>query len=284
MSPYIPPTSAAAFIDVRNAIFFPYNDQGLLDLPGYPTPAETPYEGIMLRKVKTLTPNLGAPRQIAVVAQGSVQTTFNLPSIDPQTIEASVAYLDLEAYAEMTGVINQTIGGATVAHIGTNKVSFEKKGILIVTALAAHESDDDNDVCVTYFFNSVKATFQIPTVLNETPSEIPVTFAVGKQRKTVWGRTLTEVLDGTTTVNGHIALTWGQLNIVAWLGDAAETVFLLPADKPSLDTFTDTFKVYNLATGAAVAGTPADDQFTAGGAPAADVRLMGWYEMESSIF
>ena len=96
MSPYAPPTSAAAFIDVRNAVFFPYNTEGLLDLPEYPTPASTPYEGIILRKVKTFTPNLGAPRQIAVTAQGAVQTTFILPSLDPQTIEATIAYLDLE--------------------------------------------------------------------------------------------------------------------------------------------------------------------------------------------
>lgn len=280
--PYTPPTSAVAFIDVWKATFFPYNTEGLLDLPEYPTPAGTPYEGIQIPKVKSIAPNIGAARQVAVVAQGDVQTTFNLPSIDPQTIEGHLAYFDLVSYAEMSNLKTSTVGGATVVPFGTNKSSFEKKGFLIVSALAAHESDNDQDVCVSYIFSNVKANFQIP-VLNESPADVTVNFSMGKGKKTVWGRTLTEVLDGATKANGFIAITWGQLNLVAWLGDGAETTFLLPIDKESLNTFADTFEVFNVDTGAAVAGTPAADEFVAGGAPTADTRLLGWYEIASGI-
>ncbi len=280
--PYTPPSGAVAFIDVWKATFFPYDTDGTLYLPPYPVPAETPYEGIQFQKVKTLAPNLGAPRQIAVVAQGSVQTTFILPSIDPQTIEAHLAYADLEVYADVTGVIARTIGGATVVPFGTNKVGFEKKGILVVSALAAHTADDDSDVWYTNIFLSAKASFQW-AAFNENPADVTVNFSLGPKKTAVWGETFTELIDGASKAVGHAVLTWGQLNLVAWLADGAETTFLLPTEKPSLPTFADTFKVYNLTTGAAVAGTPAEDQFVAGGAPTAGVKLLGWTEIASGI-
>lgn len=276
------PTGPFVPIDVWKAKFFPFNVNGLLDLPDYPTPASTPYEGIEFQYVKTLAPNLGAPRQIPVVSQGSTQTTFNLPSIDPQTIEAHLAYADLNTYADVTGVIARTIGGATVVPIGTNKVGFEKKGLLMVNSLQAHLGDDDSDVWYTNIFLSVKATFQWP-VFNENPADVTVNFAMGKKKKSAWGETLAEDTDGASSAVGHAVLSYGQLNLVAWLGDGAEDTFLLPTDKQALDTFADTFKVYNLTTGLAVSGTPAASQFVAGAAPSADVRLLGWYEMASGI-
>lgn len=280
--PYTPPSGAVAFIDVWKATFFPFNTEGTLDLPVYPVPAETPYEGIQFQKVKTLVPNLGAPRLIPVVSQGSTQTTFSLPSIDPQTIEAHLAYADLDVYADVTGVIARTIGGATVVPIGTNKVGFEKKGILVVSALAAHTADDDSDVWYTNIFLSAKATFQW-AAFNENPADVTVTFALGKKTKSVWNETFTENADGASNALGHAVLTWGQLNLVAWLADGVENTFLLPTDKQSLSTFADTFKVYNLSTGAAVTGTPNAANFVASVAPSAGVKLLGWTEIASGV-
>jgi hypothetical protein len=279
---YTPPTGAVAFIDVWKAKFFPFDVTGVLDLPGYPTPATTPYEGIEFQKVKTLAPNLGAPRQIAVVSQGSTQTTFNLPSIDPQTIEAHLAYADLGVYADVTGVKARTIGGATVVPMGTNKVGFEKKGLLIVSALAAHTADDDSDVWYSNIYNSVKATFQW-AAFNENPADVTVNFALGKKKKSAWGEALTESVDGATQAVGHAVLSWGQLNLIAWLGDGAEDTFLLPTEKQSLDTFADTFKVFDMSDGSLVTGTPSASQFIAGSAPIAEARLLGWTEIASGI-
>lgn len=280
--PYVPPSGAVAFTDVWKAKFFPYDTEGKLDLPPYPVLATTPYEGIEFQKVKSLTPNLGAPRQIAVTSQGSTQTTFNLPSIDPQTIEAHLAYADLGVYADVTGVNARTIGGATVVPIGTNKVGFEKKGMLVVSALAAHTADDDADVWYTNIFLSAKATFQW-AAFNENSADVTVNFALGKKKKSAWGEALSESVDGATQAIGHAVLTWGQLNLVAWLADGAEDTFLLPTDKQSLDTFADTFKVYDVDTGMAVAGTPSLSQFIAGAAPTADHRILGWTEIASGV-
>lgn len=280
--PYTPPTGAVAFIDVWKAKFFPFNTSGLLDLPVYPVPASTPYEGIEFQKVKTLAPNLGAPRQIPVTSQGSTQTTFILPSIDPQTIEAHLAYADLDVYADISGIISRTIGGATVVPIGTNKVGFEKKGMLIVSALAAHTADDDSDVWYTNIFLSAKATFQW-AAFNENPADVTVNFALGKKTKSAWGETFTENVDGAQNAVGHAILSWGQLNLVSWLADGVEDTFLLPTDKQSLDTFADTFKVYNLDAGTAVTGTPSASQFVAAAPPADGVRLLGWTEIASGV-
>mgnify|MGYP001574714029 CR=1 FL=1 len=119
--------------------------------------------------------------------------------------------------------------------------------------------------------------------MNENPADWTVNFALGRGKKTVWGETLTEVLDGATRANGHIALNWGQLNLVAWLADGSEDTFLLPTDKQSLDTFADTFVVYDLDTGDPVPGTASASEFVADDPPTDEHRLLGFSEIALGV-
>lgn len=274
--PYDPTSGISTGLDLWNVKFFPLNSSGFINAPGYPVAAETPYEGLELPKPKTLQPNLGTPRTIPVVAQGRVQTTFILPPIDAKTIECHLAYMDLDVFAELSRVKVRTIGGARVMAAGTNKQGFELPGMLIVQQLVSHD-DSDNDVFTGYVFPRVKASVTYPA-FNENPIDITLTMSVGKSKSNFLGEAMTEGTDGATEASMFPFASKGLRNIVAWVGDGSETIFLLPDDAQANADFADTFKVYNMTTGAVVAGTPAADSFTAGGAPTDGDVLIGWYE------
>jgi hypothetical protein len=275
--PYVPPSGIGTSLDLWSVKFFPLNNAGLIDAPGYPVTAETPYEGLTLPKPKTLQPNLGTPRTIAVTAQGRVQTTFILPPIDPKSIECHLAYLDLDVFAQLSRVKVRSIAGARMMAAGTNKQGFELPGMLLVQQLVGHD-DDDVDVFVGYLVPRVKASITWPA-FNENPIDVTVTMSVGKSKKhALIGAALTEADDGALESSMFPFISFGLRNIVAWVADGSETTFLLPDDAQANADFADTFKVYNTTDGAVVSGTPAADQFVAGGAPTANDVLLGWYE------
>jgi len=274
--PYAPPTGIGVGIDLWSVKFFPLKSDGTIDAPPYPVAAETPYEGLTLGKAKTLQPNLGAPRTIPVVAQGRVQTTFILPPTDAKTAELHLAYIDMEVFAELSKVKTRTIGGARGMAAGTNKQGLELSGAMLVSQLQFH-TDDGLDAWHSYLFPRVKAAITWPA-FNENPIDVTVTMSLSSAKKHLWGAALTEADDGATEFAMWPFQTWGLPNIVAWVGDAAETTFLLPADAQANSTFVDTFVVYNSTTGAVISGTPSAANFIAGAAPAANAIVMGFYE------
>lgn len=273
---HTPPSGQGVGIDVWRAKFFPLNSDGTINAPGYPVAAETPYEGIELIKAKSFQPNLGTARTIAVTAQGRVQTTFLLPPIDPKTAEFHVAYIDLDAFAELSKVKVRTIGGARIMPAGTNKQGLELVGAFLISQLQFH-TEDGIDAWHSYLFPRVRAMVTWPA-FNENPIDVTITMSLSAAKKHIWGAALNETDDGATEAAMFPIVSFGQLNLVAWVADGAETTFLLPSDSEANDTFADTFKVYDQNTGLAVAGTPAADQFVAGAAPTDEHILLGWYE------
>lgn len=272
------PSGIGTGLDLWNVLFLPLNSDGTINTPGYPIPAEEPYEGLELPKPKTFQPNLGAPRTIPVVAQGRVQHTFILPPIDAKTIECHLAYVDLEVFAEMSRVKTRTIGNSRMMAAGSNKQGLEIPGMLLVQQLQS-AALGGADIWSGYVFPRVKASVQWPA-FNENPIDVTVTMSVSSSLKHFLGMALTEADDGATEAAMFAFHSYGQRNIVAWEADGAETIFLLPDDKQADSTFAETFKVYNMTDGVVVAGTPAADKFTAGGAPTAGDILIGWYEVD----
>lgn len=274
---YTNPTGIATGLDIWKVKFFPLDSNGLIAVPGYPTPATTPYQGLELPKPKTLQPNLGTPRTIAVVAQGRVQTTFILPPIDPKSIECHLAYIDLDVFAQLSKVKVRTVAGARMMPAGTNKQGLELQGMLLVQQLVGHD-DNDLDVFVGYVVPRVKASVTW-MAFNDTPIDVTLTMSVGKSKKhAILGSAMTEADDGATEAAMFPFVSFGPRNIVAWLGDNSEDTFLLPDDAQAAESFVDTFQVFDSTTGLGtpVAGTPAADQFVADDPPDADV-LLGWY-------
>jgi len=279
---YALPTGKGTPLEMGRVIFYPLNTNNVIDVPGYPTPAAEPYEGIELIHPKTFQPNLGTPRTIPVPAQGQVQTTFVLPSLDAKTGELHLAYLDLEAMAALSNVKTHVIGGALGSGMGTNKEGFEIPGILMVQQLKWHQEADNLDAWHTTFYLRTTCKYQ-PNTVNENPADYTVTCALNSSKKHVTGQSFTQSTHGFTKATSMPFVSWGQLNLVSWLADGVEDTFLLPDEANSLDTFADTFKVYDMTAGEAVAGTAAVDQFVADAAPIAGHTLLGWYEQISSV-
>lgn len=271
-----PPDGQGVGIDVWRAKFFPLDSSGIIKTNEYPITAETPYEGIELIKPKSFQPNLGTARTIAVVAQGRVQTTFLLPPIDPKTAEFHVAYIDLEAFAQLTQVKTRTIGGWKGLAAGTNKQGLEITGAFLISQLQFH-TEDGLDAWSSYLLPRVRAAITWPAY-NENPIDVTITMSLSAAKKHVWGPALTETNDGATEFTMWPFQSWGQPNLVTWLSDGVETTFLLPENAPANDTFADTFKVYNVTDGALVAGTPAADSFVAGAAQTDGDVLLAVYE------
>ncbi len=279
---YALPTGKGTPLEMGRVIFYPLNTNNVIDVPGYPDPATLPYEGIELIHPKTFQPNLGTPRTIPVPAQGQVQTTFVLPSLDPKTGELHLAYLDLEAMAALSNVKTHVIGGALVSGMGTNKEGFEIPGILLVQQLKWHQEADNLDAWHSTIYLRTTCKYQ-PNAVNENAADYTVTVALNSSKTHVTGQPFTQADHGFKKATSLPLVSWGQLNLVAWLADGSEDTFLLPAEANSLDTFVDTFKVYDTTAGSLVAGTPAADQFVASAPPTAGHTLLGWYEQISSV-
>lgn len=270
------PSGQGVGIDVWRAFFFPLLTDGTIDTPGYPTPAEEPYEGIELIKAKSFQPNLGNARTIPVVAQGRVQTTFLLPPIDAKTAEFHVAYIDMDAFAELSKVKVRTIGERKMMAAGSNKQGLEVTGAFLISQLQFH-TEDGTDAWFSYLLPRVKAMITWP-VFNENPIDVTITMSLSAAKKHLWGAALTETDDGATEATMWPIVSTGMPKIVAWEADGAETTFLLPTDAQALSTFATTFKVYDTSTGSAVAGTPSAANFVAGAPPADGKKILGFYE------
>jgi len=278
--PYTIPSGQGTPLEMARMKFYPLSG-GFIDVPGYPTPAATAFDGYELIHPRTHQANLGAPRTIPVTAQGRVQTTFILPSLDAQTGEAHLAYIDLPTFAILSATKTHTIGGAIVGGMGTNKQGLELSGILLVQSLKFHD-EDGADAWYSSLYPRTQCVIQPPAV-NETQADITVNMSFSASKKHVTGADFSEATHGFLSAVKLPVVSWGQLNLVAWLADGVEDTFLLPTEAPANETYADTFKVYNTSTGSLVTGTPAADQFVAGAAPADGVVLLGWYEQVESI-
>lgn len=263
-------------VEVYRATFFPINSDGSIAAPDYPVAAETPYEGLEFLGPRSLTLNLGAPRAIVNVAQGRVQDTIYLPSIDPKTGEFHLSYIDQDTFAELSAVKVRTIGGGKAMPFGTDKQGLEIDGVFLISQLVFHDEDG-----VTKWHNYIlPRTRGIVTMPSFTDAAIDVTvnLSLSPSTKHIWGTTLTEADDGCLSMTGLDHQTDDKFNIVAWLADGVETTFLLPTNRPSASTRATTFKVYNFTTGLVVAGTPGAASFVADSVPADGVVLIGVYE------
>lgn len=263
-------------VELYRATFFPINADGSIAAPDYPVAAETPYEGLEFNGPRSLTLNLGAPRAIVNVAQGRVQDTIYLPSIDPKTGEFHLSYIDQDTFAALSDVNVRTIGGGQGFAFGTDKQGLEIDGIFLISQLVFHDEDGVTK-WHNYILPRVRAVVTMPS-FTDAALDVTVNLSLSSTTKHIWGTTLNEADDGCLKMTGWDHMTDDKFNIVAWLADGAETTFLLPTNKPSASSRATTFKVYNFTTGLAIAGTPGASSFVAGVAPADGVVLIGVYE------
>jgi hypothetical protein len=267
-------------VDVYRAVFFPINTSGGIDHPGYPTlAAADAYEGLEFTGPKSLSLNLGAPRAVTNVAQGRVQDTIYLPSIEAKTAEFHLSYIDQLTFAALSSVKTGIRGAGRYMPFGTDKQGLEIDGIFMISQLAFHDGDG-----VTQWHNYIlpraRGIVNMPS-FDENAIDVTVNLSLSASTKHVWGAALSEANDGALKMHGLDHLTWDRFNIVAWLADGAEDEFLFPTNKQAVSTFANSFEVWDYNAGteitANITKSATGVKFTSA-APAASKLLIGIYE------
>lgn len=265
-------------VDVYRAVFYPINTAGGIDVPGYPNPAADGFGGYEFTGPKSLSLNLGAPRAITNVAQGRVQDTIYLPSIEAKTAEFHLSYIDQVTFAALSAVKTRIRGGGRSMPFGTDKQGLEIDGMFVISQLAFHDQDGVTQ-WHNYILPRVRGIVNMPS-FDENAIDITVNLSLSASTKHAWGEALSEANDGATKMHGLDHITWDRFNLYAWLTDGAEDTFLLPADKPALSTYATTFELWDYNAGTEVTGgiTKSTSGVVYGSPPAADKLLVAVYE------
>jgi hypothetical protein len=266
--------------DVYRAVFYPIrSSDGGIDAPEYPIPANEAFEGYEFLGPKNLSLNLGAPRAVTNVSQGRVNGTIYLPSTDAKTAEFHLSYIDQALFSTLGGVKRRVdIGNGSTMPFGTDKQGLEIDGTFVISNLAFH---DENEIAKwhNYILPRVRAVVTMPS-FDENAVDVTVNLSLGSTRKHVWGQAVSELLDGATQLIGYDHITNERFNLVAWLADGVEDLFLLPTDKPARSDFADSFAIWNYTTGleitAGIAKSTTGVDFVV--APDEDTLLIAVYE------
>lgn len=269
-------------VEIRRSKFFPLDPTGAIAVPGYPTPATTAYEGLEFARPKSLVPNFGAPRTITNVAQGRVQDTIILPSIDPKTGEYHLSDIDMETFATLQNVKTRTIGNGIGMPWGTDKQGLEINGIFTTTALVGHDENGDEKV-LTMIYPKARGVVTWPA-MNENAIDVTVNFSFSATKKHIWGQALTEATDGALEQTAFPLITNNDWNMVAFLADGVEDTFLLPTNRPAADDFASSMTVWNFMDGTEYTGgaiTKSSTQFVLASPPTDQDIIVCLYEYES---
>ena len=133
---------------------------------------------------------------------------------------------------------------------GTDKQGLEIDGIFMISQLAFHDEDG-----VTQWHNYIipraRAIVNMPS-FDENAIDVTVNLSLSSSSKHVWGASLSENTDGALKMHGIDHITWDRFNIVAWVTDGVEDIFLFPTDKPALSNYATTFELWDYNAGTEV--------------------------------
>ena len=240
-------------LDVNRVVAFPLNNDGSFnlteDLCG--GGVQDLYEGVQFEGPVGFDVSFGAPRQIPVVAQGQVQATFILPSIEARTGILRCAYDKLTLSAMLSGLVVDTIGEAKAISEDTDRSGQETLVGLFLQQLQAK----DGDGSLIWRSDVVNRATIVPSPTNYS-AEVMVkeyNIAMSRSSKRLWGETYSLVTHGHLEATKDIILSAYQYNIGVWMGNGEYTTFNLPTGKPTKTTAKT--KVWDFTTGAARAGT-----------------------------
>jgi len=240
-------------IDVYRAIGFPLKNDGSFNVP-----TEDPsgggiqdlWEGVEFLAPVGLDFSLGEPRSIPVVAQGQVQTTFNLPSTDAKTAVLRAAYEKMTTDVQLTSTKIDTIGAMKAMGIDNNKSGQESLMAFMISQLQSHD-EDGNSIWANVLLNRTRIKPNRPSFTAD-PLAKEYLMTLSRSTKRMWGESYSENTHGRMEDIGDVVLSQDKLNIGLWVGNGEYTSFNLPTDK--LAVTSARAKVWDVATGAARAG------------------------------
>jgi len=239
-------------IDIYRVIAFPLNNDGSFDLTEEVCGGGVfnLYEGIEFEAPTSFELNFGAPRQIPVVAQGQVQTTFLLPSIDPKSAVIRTAYDKLTLHALLANTSVDTVGASKWLGMDTDKAGQEKMVGLHLSQLQTHDQSG-NSVWRNNVINRARISPNWPGY-TDTAMIKEYSLSLSRSQKRLWGETYIAGTHGHTEAVGDNGLSEYKFCIGVWMGNGFDTDFFLPVDKPSRSA--GSCKVWNFTAGAAEPG------------------------------
>ncbi len=240
-------------IDVNRIVAFPLNNDGSFNLPEdlCGGGVQDLYEGVEFQGPTGFDISYGAPRSIPVVAQGQVQATFLLPSIEAKTGVIRCAYDRLTLDAMLSGVQVDTVGAAKFIPMDTDKSGSEPLVALLLQQLQAK----DDDGALVWHNNIIHRATVVPSPAGYT-AEVMVKeyqIAMSRSSKRMWGESYSLSVHKCTEASMDDGISRDKFNIGVWMGNGEYTDFNLPAGKPAKTS--SAAKVWDFATGAARAGS-----------------------------
>ncbi len=239
-------------IDVFRAVGFPLNNDGSFyvteDASGG---LQDLYEGVEFLAPTGIDFNLGDQRNIPVVAQGQVKTTFGLPSIEAKTATLHAAYEKLSVDTLLTSTKVDTIGSMQATGIDNDKSGQERLFGFFVSQLQAHDENGDG-MWASVLLHRVRIKPNRPS-MTDSPMTKQYSMTISRSSKRLWGEEFTENAHGRTEDVGDVILSQDKLAMGVWMGNGSYTSFNLPTDKPAITSARA--KVWDVQTGAARTGT-----------------------------
>lgn len=239
-------------LDVHRVVAFPLNNDGTFNITEDASGGgrQELYEGVEFEGPTGFDVSFGAPRQIPIVAQGQVQGTFILPSIEARTGILRCAYDKLTLSAMLQGISVDTIGEAKALGEDTDKSGQETLVAMLLQQLQAK----DNDGSLIWRSDVVHRATVVPSPTGYS-AEVMVkeyNIAMNRSTKRTWGETYALGTHGYTEATKDIVISSYKWNIGVWIGNGEYTTFNLPAGKPAKTSAKA--KVWDFNTGAARAG------------------------------
>src|SRR3990167_4512044 len=242
-------------LDVNRVAAFPLNNDGSFDLSSVNLCAtngvQDLYEGVEFAGPVGFDVSFGAPRQIPVVAQGQVQATFILPSIEPRTGVLRCAYDKLTLDAMLAGLSVDTIAEAKAYPEDTDKSGQETLVALLLQQLKA--KDDDGSLVWRSDVIHRATIVPSPTGYSAEVMVKEYNLAMSRSSKRMWGESYSLATHNCLEATKDVVISSYQWNIGVWCGDNVLTTFNLPTGKPAKTSAKA--KVWNFVSGAAEAGT-----------------------------
>ena len=237
-------------LDVNRVAAFPLNNDGTFDLTSInlcdTNGVQDLYEGVEFAGPVGFDVSFGAPRQIPVVAQGQVQATFILPSIEPRTGVLRCAYDKFSLNAMLTGLAVDTIAEAKAYPEDTDRSGQETLVALLLQQLQAK----DDDGSLVWHSDVIHRATIVPDPLSYSaePGVKVYNMAMSRSSKRMWGESYAMNVHKCLEATKDTVISSYQWNIGIWCGDNSLTTFNLPTGK--LAKTSAKAKVWNFATGA----------------------------------
>jgi hypothetical protein len=259
----------------------------VLALNEYGVPAATDtteYAGIQWEGVLAMSLNLPERRRISNPGDDGILAHFDLPAQEGASGELRHGGLDMLGESLVSGVEIEEIGESRWLHNGTRVQRLPQVCLIGSRPAKSYGSDEAGRLHNQHYVVHRATIDPMGGEAADGASEERMSgVTIDVVTRLVFGRTLSDVVDGVTHADVSMVSTEHDLRIAAFLGDVATVAFGLTVDAVDVDKIT--VYTFNPETGASVDVTAALDSLTVDtitfAAAPEDLYVIAVYEVEA---